>query len=276
MCRPTSFHHKRLLLLGGTLEARRIAARLATMPAITVTLSLAGRTRAPIDNGVTTRSGGFGGVPGLVAWLKNHHIDAVIVATHPFAAQMAHNACEAARQLGLPIVRVARPGWQRQPDDRWLECDSAQQAVTLLGEMPRRVLLTFGRQQAAHFEAAPWHHYLIRSIDPIDPPLALPRVEYLIARGPFTLEDEQRLLHEHAIDVLVTKHSGGAATWPKLVAAREQGVEVIMMRRPAMPDTPTVEGVDDTGMARLLDWLSAIRAGGLGVPAGGKARRVDQ
>lgn len=253
----TSSHHKRLLLLGGTLEARRIAARLAGEPAVSVTLSLAGRTRVPIDNGVTTRSGGFGGVIGLVHWLKDHRIDAVIVATHPFAAQMAHHAQHAAAHLGLPIVRVTRPGWQRQKDDRWLECDTPQQAVALLGETPRRVLLTFGRQQAAHFEAAPHHHYVIRSIDPIDPPLALPHVDNLIARGPFTLEQERRLLREHAIDVLVTKHSGGEATRPKLVAAREQGIDVIMMRRPAMPDTPTVEGVEDDSMARLLDWLSA-------------------
>ncbi|WP_445619697.1 cobalt-precorrin-6A reductase [Kushneria sp. Sum13] len=252
-----SCHHKRLLLLGGTLEARRIAAQLAGDPSVSVILSLAGRTRAPIDNGVTTRSGGFGGVTGLVHWLEHHRIDAVIVATHPFAAQMAHHAHDAAQQLGLPIVRIARPGWQRQKDDRWLECDTPQQAVTLLGETPRRVLLTFGRQQAAHFEAAPHHHYVIRSIDPIDPPLALPHVDNLIARGPFTLEQERQVLREHAIDVLVTKHSGGEATWPKLVAAREQGTDVIMMRRPAMPDTPTVEGVDDDGMARLLDWLSA-------------------
>ncbi|REC94683.1 cobalt-precorrin-6A reductase [Kushneria indalinina] len=258
MCLPTASHHKRLLLLGGTLEARRIAARLATLPAISVTLSLAGRTRAPIDNGVTTRSGGFGGVPGLVAWLKNHHIDAVILATHPFAAQMAHNASEAARQTGLPILRVARPGWQRAPEDCWRECDTTDEAVTLLGATPRRVLLTFGREQAACFEAAPMHHYVIRSIDPIDPPLALPHVDNLIARGPFTLASERQLLRSHAIDVLVTKHSGGAATFPKLVAARELGVEVIMMRRPAMPNIPVVEGLDDSGMVRLVEWVSAL------------------
>lgn len=258
MCLQTSSHHKRLLLLGGTLEARRIAAQLAAMPMITLTLSLAGRTRAPIDNGVTTRSGGFGGVDGLVHWLKDHHIDAIIVATHPFAAQMAHNACEAARRTGLPIMRINRPGWQRSPDDRWLECDSTEQAVSLLGKTPRRVLLTFGRQQAAHFEAAPWHHYVVRSIDPIDPPLALPHVDNLIARGPFSLEEERRLLREHAIDVLITKHSGGAATWPKLVAAREQGIDVIMIRRPAMPDIPVVDSLDETGMARLVAWVSAL------------------
>lgn len=249
-------HHKRVLLLGGTLEARRIAARLAGIPSVSVTLSLAGRTRTPIDNGVTTRSGGFGGVTGLVHWLKTQHIDAIIVATHPFAAQMAHHAHKAARHLGLPIVRITRPGWQPQADDRWLECDTPEQAVSLLGEIPRRVLLTFGRQQAAHFEDAPMHHYVIRSIDPLDPPLALPHVDNLMARGPFTLEQERQVLRDYAIDTLVTKHSGGEATRPKLVAAREQGVDVIMMRRPAMPDTPTVEGVDETGMTRLLDWLS--------------------
>lgn len=257
MSTPILSHHKRLLLLGGTLEARRIAAQLAGMPSVSVILSLAGRTRTPIDNGVTTRSGGFGGVAGLVQWLKTQHIDAIIVATHPFAAQMAHHAHDAAQHLGLPIVRVTRPGWRRQDDDQWRECDTPREAVALLGETPRRVLLTFGRQQAAHFEAAPMHHYVIRSIDPIDPPLALPHVDNLIARGPFTLEQERRVLRDHAIDTLVTKHSGGKATWPKLVAAREQGIEVIMMRRPDMPDTPTIEGVDEPGMTGLLNWLSA-------------------
>ncbi|WP_438764651.1 cobalt-precorrin-6A reductase [Kushneria sp. TE3] len=257
MCSIVS-HHKHLLLLGGTLEARRIAAHLATLPGLSVTLSLAGRTRTPIDNGVATRIGGFGGVAGLVAWLGAHDIDAIIVATHPFAAQMAHNACEAARRTGLPIVRINRPGWQRAPGDRWIECDTTEQAVTLLGAIPRRVLLTFGREQAASFETAPMHHYVIRSIDPIDPPLALPHVDNLIARGPFTLDAERRLLREKAIDVLVTKHSGGEATRPKLEAARELGIEVIMMRRPAMPNIPVVEGLDDAGMTRLVEWVSAL------------------
>ncbi|WP_456269276.1 cobalt-precorrin-6A reductase [Kushneria sp. AK178] len=258
MCPTTAPHHKRLLLLGGTLEARRIAARLATLPDISVTLSLAGRTRTPLDNGVTTRSGGFGGVDGLVHWLRAHHIDAIILATHPFAAQMAHNAHEAARRTGLPILRIARPGWQRQAEDRWLECDTTDQAVTLLGDTPRRVLLTFGRDQAARFEADPRHHYVIRSIDPIEVPLALPHVDNLIARGPFTLAQERELLRSRGIDVLVTKHSGGAATFPKLVAARELGVTVIMIRRPAMPDIPVVEDLDDAGMAHLVDWVSAL------------------
>lgn len=256
MSLTASSQHRRLLLLGGTLEARRIAAQLAALPTVSVTLSLAGRTRVPIDNGVATRIGGFGGVDGLVAWLGDHHIDAIIVATHPFAAQMAHNAHEAARRAGLPIVRVARPGWQRQRGDRWLECDSTDQAVTLLGETPRRVLLTFGRAQAARFEAAPQHHYVVRSIDPLDPPLALPHVDNLIARGPFTLSQERELLRRHAIDVLVTKHSGGEATRAKLDAARALGVDVIMIRRPAMPGTSIIEGDSDIGMTRLLDWIS--------------------
>ncbi|MFC0338039.1 precorrin-6A/cobalt-precorrin-6A reductase [Kushneria avicenniae] len=258
MSLPASSRHRRLLLLGGTLEARRIAPQLAALPRVSVTLSLAGRTRVPINNGVATRIGGFGGVTGLVAWLSAHRIDGIIVATHPFAAQMAHNAHEAARRTGLPIVRVARPGWQRQSGDRWFECDSTDQAVTLLGETPRRVLLTFGRAQAARFEAAPQHHYVVRSIDPIDPPLALPHVDNLIARGPFTLAQERHLLRSRAIDVLVTKHSGGEATRAKLDAARALGIDVIMIRRPVMPDTPVVDRLETTGMAALLDWVSAL------------------
>lgn len=247
--------HKSVLLLGGTLEARQLATRLARIPDIDLTLSLAGRTRTPIDNGVPTRSGGFGGVAGLVDYLKAQRIDALVVATHPFAANIAHNAHEAARLACVPVVRVARPEWSRHADDHWIECDNARQATGLLGEMPRRVLLTFGREQAAIFERAPQHHYLIRSIDPIDPPLALPHVDNLIARGPFSLDDERRLLRDHRVDVLITKHSGGAATWPKLQAARELGVEVIMIRRPTMPDTPVVDSAVVDSPDRLATWL---------------------
>ncbi|MFC0269507.1 cobalt-precorrin-6A reductase [Kushneria aurantia] len=244
-----------VLLLGGTLEARRLATALQRQPDIAVILSLAGRTRSPLDAGVPTRRGGFGGATGLADYLVSQRIGALIVATHPFAARIAHNAAAAAAQAGVAIMQLLRPEWPRHPRDRWIECDRPEQAPPLLGEAPRRVLLSFGREQAALFETAPWHHYLIRSIDPIAPPLDLPHVDNLIARGPFSLENERRLLRERRIEMLVTKHSGGAATAPKLQAARELGVAVIMIRRPPLPALPAIDSSRENCHYKVLAWL---------------------
>ena len=65
--------------------------------------------------------------------------------------------------------------------------------------------------------------------------------------------DERQLLQHHAIDVLVCKASGGAATEAKLIAARELGMPVIMVRRP--PPEPG-EAVDTIEAA--LDWLAGL------------------
>lgn len=248
---------KNVLLLGGTLEARRLAGALSRRPDLRLELSLAGRTRAPLDNGVTTRHGGFGGARGLADYLRTRRIDALIVATHPFAAQIAHNAFEAAERTGVAALRLARPGWVRTPEDRWIECDTPEAAPALIGATPRRVFLTFGRAQAALFERAPQHSYLIRSIDPLTPALSLPHMESLLDRGPFTLEGERRLLQHHRIDTLVTKESGGASTYPKIEAARALGVRVIMIRRPAMPALPTISSECPDCAARVCAWLDA-------------------
>lgn len=243
----------RLLILGGTNEARELAARLAARGGFDLSLSLAGRTRNPLPVEAPTRSGGFGGVEGLAAHLKNERIDAVIDATHPFAATMSHNAAEAARRAGVPLLALLRPAWQRQPGDVWTEAADIPEAVEKLGPAPRRVLVALGRNEVRALEAAPQHAYLVRSIDPVVPPLAVPQARYIEARGPFAEADEHALLTAHRIDALLSKNSGGDATYGKIKAARALGVEVIMVARPARPEVETVDNVDG-----VLEWLERL------------------
>ncbi|UOK69516.1 cobalt-precorrin-6A reductase [Ancylobacter polymorphus] len=243
----------RLLILGGTNEARDLAARLAARGGFAVSLSLAGRTRNPLPVEAPTRSGGFGGVEGLEAYLKTEGIDAVIDATHPFAATMSHNAAEAARRAGVPLIALLRPAWQRQPGDLWTQATDIAEAVEKLGPAPRRVLVALGRNEVRALEAAPQHAYLVRSIDPVDPPLALPQARYIEARGPFPEADEHALLKTHRIDALLSKNSGGEATYGKIKAARALGIEVIMVTRPPRPEVETVDSVDG-----VLDWLETL------------------
>lgn len=234
----------RVLILGGTTEARELASRLADMPGLAVTLSLAGRTREPAVQPVPVRVGGFGGADGLADYLRAEQIGLLVDATHPFAARISSNAAEAARAAGVAIVALCRPEWQRRAGDRWTEVDDVAGAATVLGSKPRRVFLAIGRQEAAAFEAVPQHFYLVRSVDPVDPPPALPHAEYVLSRGPFALAGEIDLLRGHRIDAVVAKNSGGEATYAKIEAARQLGVEVVMVRRPAMPDVPTVAAVE--------------------------------
>ncbi|PBC25012.1 MULTISPECIES: cobalt-precorrin-6A reductase [unclassified Mesorhizobium] len=239
----------RILILGGTTEARQLAGKLAVRAS--VTLSLAGRTETPIAQGVPVRSGGFGGAEGLAAYLRETSTDLLIDATHPYAARISANAAQAARLTSVPILALLRPGWEPVEGDRWTLVDTTGDAVRALGPAPRRVFLALGRQEVAAFEAAPQHHYLIRSVDPVEPQLAVPDATYLLARGPFRELDERALLQEQRIEVVVSKNSGGAATYGKIAAARALGIEVIMVRRPALPEVPSAETVDE--LAAMVD-----------------------
>ncbi|MDX8507040.1 cobalt-precorrin-6A reductase [Mesorhizobium captivum] len=234
----------RILILGGTTEARQLAGKLARREDFSVTLSLAGRTESPIAQGVPVRAGGFGGAAGLAAYLGREHIHLLIDATHPYAARISANAAEAARQAGAPILALRRPGWETVAGDRWTLVDNVAEAARALGAASRRVFLAIGRQEAGAFEAAPQHSYLIRSVDPVEPKLAVPDALYLLARGPFPEADERVLLQKYGIDAVVSKNSGGDATYGKIVAARALGIEVIMVRRPPLPDVPSAETVE--------------------------------
>jgi precorrin-6A/cobalt-precorrin-6A reductase len=234
----------RILILGGTTEARELAARLAAMPGLAVTLSLAGRTREPAAQAAPVRVGGFGGAAGLAGYLRTERVGLMVDATHPFAARISANAAEAAKAAGVPILALRRPEWQRRAGDRWTEVSSIADAVFALGPAPRRVFLAIGRREAAVFEAAPQHFYLVRSVDPVDPPPVLPHAHYILSRGPFAFSGELDLLRDHRIDAVVAKNSGGEATYAKIEAARQLGIEIVMVRRPPMPDVPMVATVE--------------------------------
>lgn len=225
----------KLLVLGGTTEASALARALAGDRRFTATLSLAGRTANPVPQPLDCRIGGFGGVEGLAHYLSEHGIDALIDATHPFAAQMTRHAALAAQFTGTKLLVVLRPEWRAEAGDRWVAVDGMVEAAGALGSTPRRVLLTVGRKDLAPFAAAPWHRYVIRSVDAPPGDALPPHAEIITARGPFTEADERQLLVERGIEVLVTKNSGGSATRAKLAAARRLGLQVIMVARPAPP-----------------------------------------
>ncbi|MCA0055136.1 cobalt-precorrin-6A reductase [Mesorhizobium sp. B261B1A] len=241
----------RILILGGTTEARQLAGKLAA--GHSVMLSLAGRTESPVAQGVPVRSGGFGGADGLAVYLKETSIELLIDATHPYAARISANAAQAARMAGVPIVALRRPGWEPVEGDRWTQVDTTGDAVQALGPAPRRVFLALGRQEVAAFDAAPQHHYLIRSVDPVEPKLAVPDATYLLARGPFREAEERTLLQRHGIDIVVSKDSGGTATYGKIAAARALGLDVVMVHRPALPEVPSAATVDQ--LADMVDHL---------------------
>ena len=243
----------RILILGGTTEARQLAGKLAARDDLSITLSLAGRTENPVAQNVPTRVGGFGGAGGLAAYLNDMRIDLLIDATHPYAARISANAAEAAPLSGVPILALRRPGWEPVEGDRWTLVDMVGDAALALGAAPRRAFLALGRQEVAAFEAAPQHHYLIRSVDPVEPKLAVPDATYLLARGPFREADERALIEENRIDVVVSKNSGGEATYGKIAAARALGIEVVMVRRPVLPDVSSAKTVDE--LAALVDHL---------------------
>ncbi|MFF9339066.1 MULTISPECIES: cobalt-precorrin-6A reductase [unclassified Streptomyces] len=221
-----------VLILGGTTEARVLAGLLS--PGTRVTSSLAGRVAAPRLPAGEVRVGGFGGAEGLAAWVREHAVDAVIDATHPFAERISFNAARAAATAHVPLLALRRPGWVPGGGDDWRDVGSLEEAARALDGLGDRVFLTTGRMGLAAFADRPeW--FLVRSVDAPDAPMPA-RAEVLLDRGPFTLEGERELMARHRIGVLVTKDSGGAATAPKLTAAREAGIPVVVVRRPPVPE----------------------------------------
>ncbi|MEU7835013.1 cobalt-precorrin-6A reductase [Nonomuraea sp. NPDC049129] len=227
---------RRVLILGGTAEARALAAELADVPSVHVVSSLAGRVTNPRLPVGDVRAGGFGGPDGLATWLAAERIDAMVDATHPFAARMTASAAEVSARTGVPLLVLRRPGWPQGPADTWQRVDSLQAAATRLAESagPVRVFLTTGRRSLPVFTGLAGVWLLARSVDPPEPPVP-PHVHVLLDRGPYTVEGELALIREHRLDVLVTKDSGGRLTAAKLVAARELGLPVIMVDRPPLP-----------------------------------------
>ncbi|RZJ60741.1 MAG: cobalt-precorrin-6A reductase [Acidovorax sp.] len=241
-----------VLLLGGTTGASQLAQALhqAGVPAV---FSYAGVTQAPLAQPLPVRVGGFGGVPGLVQYLVDHGITHVVDATHPFAAQMSRQACEACAMAGVPLLALERAPWQPGPGDRWIDVPDMAAAALALPETPARVFLAVGRKQLPAFAGVAQHHYLLRLVD-APAPGSLPwpdaSVDLEIGRGPFSADHDLALLQAHRVQWLVAKNAGGEATRGKLDAARALGLPVVMVQRPALPQRARTEDV-----GAVMHWL---------------------
>ncbi|MBN9091044.1 MAG: cobalt-precorrin-6A reductase [Reyranella sp.] len=248
----------RVLILGGTTEASALARQIAGDARLAPVLSLAGRTTNPQPQPIPTRTGGFGGIEGLVRFLGDDKVDAVVDATHPYADQMSAHAVAACRETGVPLASLVRPEWQRHADDRWHVVADAEAAARALGAEPRRVFLSLGRQEVHVFASAPQHHYLARLIERPEQTKLPPDLRLLQARGPFDRADEERLLRAERIDVVVSKNAGGTATYAKIEAARALGLPVVMIARPHKPAGVAMADVD-----ACVAWLHGLAPRGV-------------
>jgi precorrin-6A/cobalt-precorrin-6A reductase len=241
----------RVLILGGTGEGRWLSERLATDARYQTLLSYAGRTESLVRPDVPHRVGGFGGVDGLAAFLREGEFQALVDTTHPYAARISANAVAAAERTVTPLLRLARPAWRAVVGDQWTEVQDMTAAARATGGEPRRVFLTVGRQETPVFASAPQHDYLVRAIDDFEH--GLPRAKLHLARGPFALADERALLERERVQLLVSKNAGTPATYPKLQAARELQIPVIMVARPALPKAQETDSLDG-----ILAWLDRL------------------
>ena len=242
----------RILVLGGTGEATALTAEAAAR--FEIVYSLAGRTRNPtLPDGVTVRSGGFGGADALAAWLGQNDIAAVIDATHPFADRMTAQAVQACDRAGIPRLKLLRAAWEQTAGDDWRRVPDISAAASLLPALGKRAFLSIGRQELGAFDEVENVRMLVRSVDPPADADRRPDAIYIAGRGPFTTAQESALLRDHDIDVLVSKNAGGAATYPKIAAARAAGIPVIMIDRPSPPPPPIVSDV----MAAVA-WLDRL------------------
>lgn len=226
-------------------------------PRYDVTLSMAGVTKKPRIIEVKTRIGGFGGVHGLKNWLTEHAIDRVVDVTHPFATQMTQHAMIACQEQHIPFLRYERQPWEEEKGDHWIHVSSIEDAASELVRNPLwrdlscQVFLTTGRQHLAPFLAIKQHHFIVRVVDPVQSCERAHNVTYLPMRGPFKKEEEEALFLRYKVDILVSKNSGGVATYPKIQVARQLGIPIIMVQRPHIPQ----KGSCVSNLAAVLGWL---------------------
>jgi precorrin-6A/cobalt-precorrin-6A reductase len=239
----------RALLLGGTGDANALAAALMRAR-IDAVYSYAGRTQIPLGHALPTRIGGFGGAAGLANYIRQEKITHVIDATHPFAAEMSRHAVEACAATNTPLIALERAPWTRGAGDDWIDVADIDAAIAALPNAPARVFLAIGRQHIAPFAAKPQHAYTLRLVDEPEGALPLRNAEVIISRGPFTLQSDRELMAMRGIDLLVARNSGGNGARAKIDAARELGIPVIMIARPALPERPRVESVEE-----VIAWL---------------------
>jgi precorrin-6A/cobalt-precorrin-6A reductase len=241
----------RLLILGGTTEARTLAKALAGRAGLSVMSSLAGRLRSPMLPVGDVRIGGFDGAAGLTAYLRAQDVDVVIDATHPFASTISRHADEATREVDCKLIVLRRPGWIEAEGDDWTRApDIAAAASWAAGRPIGCIFLTTGRRDLARFAEDNSHDYLVRSVEAPTPPLP-PHATILLARGPFELAGELAVMEHYAVSLLVTKDTGGAMTEPKLAAARELGIPVLLVDRPPQPPAERVARTVDEALLVL-------------------------
>jgi len=245
----------KVLILGGTGDAVKLAAKLVNIPKLEIITSLAGRTLKPSALVGNYRIGGFGGELGLINYLKAQKIDLLIDATHPCAGQISWHGAIACKVAKIPHLMLARPQWQKVEGDRWIEVESIEAAAQIIPELGTRVFITSGRQQLEPFfnlaKLNPQMWFLLRSIDP--PDLVIPNSKLLLDRGPFHLDQERQLLKDFQIEVIVSKNSGGDATSAKLIAARELNIPIVMIQRPPMPEAETVNSIEGA-----IEWIEKL------------------
>jgi precorrin-6A/cobalt-precorrin-6A reductase len=238
----------RALILGGIADAGLLATEIARA-GIDAVYSYGGRTRAPADQPLRTRIGGFGGVGGLADYIRREGITHVIDATHPFAAEMSRNAVEACAETGTPLIALERTPWTKALGDNWVEIGDVDAAAAALPEAPARVFLAIGRQHIAPFAARPQHNYTLRFVDPPEAPLPF-AADLIVSRGPFTLDAELEMMRKQGIAWIVARNSGGDGARAKIDAARLLGLPVIMITRPQLPERKRVESI-----AKVMQWL---------------------
>jgi precorrin-6A/cobalt-precorrin-6A reductase len=232
----------RALILGGTSDANLLANTAARL-GIEAIYSYAGRTEAPASQSLPTRVGGFGGASGLAEYIRQQRITHVVDATHPFAAEISRNAVAACAATGTALIALERAPWEKTAKDTWIEVTDVTAAAAALPERRISVFLAIGRQHLAAFSAKPQHAYTLRFVDPPDGALPLREASVIVSRGPFTLAGDLDLMGSRGIEWVVARNAGGSGARAKIDAARELGLPVIMIARPALPDRQRTESI---------------------------------
>lgn len=240
-----------ILILGGTGDGRKLA-QLVAAANIKATISLAGATRAPIEQPLPTRIGGFGGAEGFTQYVTDHNIRAVVDATHPFAHRISNRTAHLCQSHNIPYLQVLRPAWSSQKGDQWTLIDAEEDAARIIG-MRTTVFLATGRQTLERFKNLQGRRVICRQIDPPSKPFPFEGGEYLIGRPPFSMLDETMLFKQLGVDWLIVKNAGGEASRTKLDASRALKLRVAMINRPEQPDAPRVQTPQEA-----LEWINTL------------------
>lgn len=244
----------KVFFLAGTSDARALALEIQQtgydVLATVVTENAAAELR---NSGLNVRTGRLTSEE-MASFIRENEFSVVVDASHPFAEEASKNAIGAAQQCGVPYIRYERDS-QTFAYENMTVVDSYVEAAEEAAEKKGVIMLTTGSKTLEIFTKRlleePDTRLIARMLPRVDnmekcERLGLPQKNIVAIQGPFTKEFDKALYRQYGVTVMITKESGRVGSVDeKVEAAKELGIDIILIGRPAIDYGTVYSGFTD-------------------------------